>query len=556
MPSSSPNAVNWTPAVSGLSSALTVAGGAHGFVALVPWISNGPSPAQVFFSTDGLVWTSQTLTAPGNSFGGEPLVNNIATYWNGVFLIGSYRYATSMSADCFVFSSTDGSHWSTNVLGNQYTGSFGFNYNFFMMGNNSVIAAGAADSIPFLQISPDGINWFQTNDIPYSYAQYNLGATAGAYGNGTYVIVAPTDVNHSLPPIFTSTDGLTWTNRQHAPTPPTGPAYTFTSVASNNVAYVLVSATLAGWSSNGLTYVVASNTPPLASVITFSNKFAGVGPGGTIYVSGDGLSWTQRNSGTASNLHGITAGNGLLVAVGDNGAIQSSTTGNIWTSRLSGSSLSLFGVTYSNGLFVVVGQLGTVLTSPDGINWTGQDSGQLNNLLSVTYGSAGFLAVGPGSTILTSPDGVAWTKQNPIVSASFESATFGNGFYLVTGDGSMVLTSPDGVNWTLRSPGATGGQNLYGSAFLAGRFDLVGSGGTVLESDPVPPLFDIQMHRGSGTNNFTVLATPGSNFRIQSCTDLAAHQWTDAAAFNNSAAITQWTNPVSGGQKFFRAISP
>ena len=552
----SPNAISWSSTVSGISGASGLAGGSAGFVAIGGSQAYSSTNNLVYYSANGSTWTSQGLTAPGSVFFGASLQNSIVTYANGIYLIGSYRYASSMSADCFIFSSADGNNWNTNVIGNLFTGSGGFSYDFFMMGSNHVIAAGAANRVPFLQFSTDGIIWSQTNSVPYAYAQNGLGPIAGAYGNGSHVIVAGTDINHSLPPIYTSTDGGTWTDRQHAPTPPTGPTYAFTSIATNNGADVIASGNLISWSSNGLSYVVASNTPPLSSVITFSNKIIGVGSGGTIYVSSDGLSWTQRNSCTASNLRGLTADNGLLVTVGDNGAIQTSPTGTIWTSRLSGSSLSLYGAAYSNGLFVVVGQLGTVLTSPDGINWTGQDSGQLANLLSVTYGSAGFLAVGPGGTILTSPDGINWTKQNSSTSATLESVSFGNGYYLACGDNAVVLTSPDGVNWAASNVGATGGQNFYGSAFLNNHFAVVGSNGSVIESDAIAPLFDVQIHRGSGANIFTVFVTPGSNFRIQSCPDLAVHQWLDAAVFNNAAAITQWTNAVSPGQKFYRAISP
>lgn len=546
----SPNAVSWTPAVSGLSGATGIAGGGNGFVAVA-----GTMPL-VYFSVDGLNWTGQTLTAPGSVYFGSLLQNAIVTFAKGSFFIGSFRYASSQSADLFIFSSADGSNWTTNKLVSAFTGSGGFNYYFFMIGGANVIAVGAANKVPFLQFSSDGISWFQTNNIPDTYAQNNLGAIAGAYGIASYAILSRIDINHSLPPIFTSADGLTWTNRQHASISPTGPAYTFTSIATNNGALILASANLLGWSSNGLSYVVASNTPALVSVITFSNKFIGVGSGGTAFVSSDGLSWTQKNSGTANNLRCVTAGNGLLVAVGDGGSIQTSPTGNIWTSRLSGTSLPLYGVAYANGLFVAVGQLGTVLTSPDGVNWTGQDSGQLSNLLSVTYGAVGFLAVGPSGRILTSLDGVTWTQQNSGTAAAFESVTFGNGYYLVAGDNSTVLTSPDGVNWSSRNVGATGGQNLYGAAFLNGRFELVGSGGTVLESDVVPPLFDVQIHRGSGLNTFSVFITPGSNFRIQSCPDLTTHQWIDAAVFNSASAITQWTNAISGNQRFYRGISP
>jgi hypothetical protein len=229
----------------------------------------------------------------------------------------------------------------------------------------------------------------------------------------------------------------------------------------------------------------------------------------------------------------------------------------VWTSRSSGTSLPLFGVAYGGGQFVAVGQQGTVLTSPDGINWTGQYSGSLTNLLSVTYGSAGFSAVGHGGVILTSPDGVNWTQQNPGTNANFECASYGNGYYLVAGDNAVALTSPDGVNWTPRTIGASGGQNLYGAALLNNRFDVVGSGGTILESDFINPLEGLQIQYLSGTNILMVLASPGINFRIQSSTNLAAPVWLDAASFSNVAATTYWTNANQTIQSgFYRVVSP
>ncbi len=310
-------------------------------------------------------------------------------------------------------------------------------------------------------------------------------------------------------------------------------------------------------STNDAAYIIASNTPSLSSVVTFGTNFVAVGSSGQIYTSTNGFSWTQRNSGTANNLHGVAAGNDLLVAVGDNGTVQTSPTGIIWTSRTSGTSLALNSVVYSNGLYVAVGQQGTVVISSDGVSWEAQDSTVLNNLLSITYGYEGFLAVGANSTMVTSLDGVNWTQQGPGNFGTFESATFGNGYYLVTGLNGLVLTSPDGVNWTQRNIGATGGQTLFGSGFLNGRFDVVGSSGTVLESDPVAPLFDLQIKCVPPKEIITAFATPGSSFRILSGTNLMGPSWPTAATFNNASAISYWTNSAAtGAQIYYRLVSP
>jgi hypothetical protein len=545
----SSDAANWSPVVSGLTGATGVAGGSAGFVA----IGGG---SQVFFSADGSIWTSQQLTTvpDGSSGFGFPksMVHWIVTYYNGGYLIGSSRYVSSMSVDTFMFSSTDGNSWTTNGLGNVSAGIYGFHYLFFMSGGGNVIAAGRA-TFSFLQFSSEGINWTTVNNLPTVYNTFYDHATSGAYGNGVYVM--PAVIGGSLPPIFTSTDGLTWVNQQHPPTPPVGPTDVLSSITFSNGTYITSGAGSIVRSTNGLLYVTVSNSPALVSVTTFGTGFIGAGSGGKIYQSGDGLSWTQRNSGTASNLRGITSGGGLLVAVGDNGAIQTSATGTIWTSRSSGTSLPLYGVAYAGGLFVAVGQLGTVLTSPDGISWTGQDSGQLMNLLSVTHGPAGFLAVGQGGTILTSPDGINWKTQSSGTAATLESIAFGNGYYLAAGDNATALTSPDGITWTTRNPGATGGQNFYGAAFLNNRFDVVGAGGTILESDLIVPLFDLQIHPGG--NWITAYVPMGSNFRIQTSTSLAAPVWSDASSFFGAPAITQWTNSSTGlNQLFYRAVSP
>jgi hypothetical protein len=541
---SSSDAINWLPAVSGLSSASTVAGNSAGFVAL-----DGSS--QDYFSTDGIHWTANTLTVPVSGFDGRSLNAQIVTSMNGGFVIGSFIFVSSESADMFMFTSSDGVNWTANALGNVYTSSSGFSYNFFMTGNKQFIAAGQTQSGFFLQFSPDGVNWAQTNiSLPGEILNPFLFSHSSAYGNDSYVIVGPNGN-------FVSPDAINWSAQGYMPPSPVGPDGTFYSIAFSNNIYVVVTSNSFVASTNDFPYVRETNTPSLNSVISYSNTFVSVGPSGDIYQSTNGLTWTQRNSGTPYSLHCVAPGQGLLVAVGDNGAIQTSPTGTIWTTRLSGTSLALYGVAYSNGLYVAVGQEGTVTTSPDGINWTVQDSGQLNNLISVTYGSAGFLAVGTSGTILTSPDGVNWTPQTTGSSATFETTTFGNGYYLIAGVGPVVFTSPDGVNWTSRNVGATAGQIIYGSAFLNGRFDLVGSGGTIIESDPVPPLFDIQIHGAPPEHLFTIFITPGNAFRIQSCTNLYTHQWSTIATFNDAPAITQWTNTsLELNPSFFRAVSP
>jgi hypothetical protein len=550
----SSDGVHWTAAVSGLSGAGQVAGGAAGFVAV-----NGGT--QDYFSADGLNWTANTLTVPVTGFGGETLAAQIVTYYKGNFLIGSYIYATSGSADMFMFSSSDGVHWTTNSLGYAYTLDGGFGYSFFMTGNPQVIAGGLFGFNTFLQFSYDGVTWSQTNTS--STVLPSLDNSAGAFGNGTYVITSRLGV-------FASQDAVNWTIETNLvsapPTGPFSPTSTIYSIAYSNGTYVATSSGGFIVSTNDSFYVGESNTPALLSVTASGLGFVAVGANGQLYQSSDGFAWTLHSSGTTSNLRSITAGGNplgiggtshLLVAVGDNGAVLTSATALAWTSQSSGTSLGLYGITYSNGQYVAVGQQGTVVTSPDGHSWTVQYSGTLSNLTAVTYGWAGFVAVGMGGTILTSPDGFNWTQQNSGVSSTLLSASFGYGYYLVAGTNDTVLTSADGVNWTSRKVGAMQGQSFYGSGFLNGRFDVVGSSGTILESDPVSPLFAFQVDNTAPQMVLSVFIAPGSTFRIQDSSSLANPSWSTVATFNNAAGVTQWTNTVTGlSQCYFRAVSP
>lgn len=457
-------------------------------------------------------------------------------------MVGGYYLNSFRATELFyILTSPDGINWATNV---GTTGSGPIAYRFFITGNGSNIIAGGIQGSPgnFMQYSSDGLNWSMTNNvIPVNQPQ----GTTGAYGNGNYTMASSTAV-------WFSPDGYNWTSEPYT-NPPVGPISTFNSIAYNGGTYVV--ATPSSFvDSTGSAFSVESGTPSLNSVIAFGSTFVSVGTNGAVFQSANGVAWASHNSGTTNNLHSVAASSGMLVAVGDNGTIQASPNGTTWTAQASGTASALYGVAYSNGLYVAVGQQGTVVTSPNGSTWTMQNSGLVSNLLAVTYGPAGFLAVGTGGIILTSLNGTSWTLQNSGTSATLQTAAAGNGYYVVAGADATVLTSYDGINWTSLNVGATGGQPFYGSGFLNGRFDVVGAYGNILESDPIPQLFNLQMHSNPVPNTFSLFAAPGSNFRLVSSTNLTS--WSTAATFNNAAAITLWTNTVGGNLRYFRLVSP
>ena len=548
----SPDGVTWSK-VLGLYGVNAVAGSSYGFVAIngdpVP-LSDFSGTNLAYFSSNGRIWSTNALPISDPSYGGSILQLQIVAYANSNFLVaGVIRQLARW--DYFILTSPDGINWPTNSnTGSGYTIDPNYwQYDFFLTGGSNTIAGGQGMNYGnnFLQYSTNGASWWTpSTNIPAGQG------LAGAYGNGTYVVVASQGV-------YFSEDSFDWTYMTYTNSPPaTGPMSTCNGIAYSNGTYVVATSNSFVMSTNDSVYTIESNTPSLSSVVAFGSSFVGVGTNGAIYQSSDGISWTPRVSGTANNLHCVAVGNNQLIAVGDSGTILTSPNGTTWTSQPN-TGVALYGVCYSNGLYVAVGHLSVVLTSPNGTVWTQQNSHANNSdMHAVTYGAAGFLAVGDDGTIISSPDGVNWTLQNSGTSAALETASFGNGYYLVAGANDTVMTSPDAVNWTSRNVGAYGEQIFYGSGFLKGRFDVVGTEGDILESDPVSPLFEFQMGGIFPTNIFNVFITPGSTFRIQSCTNLAAHPpvWSTAATFNNAAGITHWTNNANVKQSFFRVVSP
>jgi hypothetical protein len=537
----SSDAVHWSSAVSGLSGANGVAGGSQGFVAAL-----GPVDVAVACqSPNGMTWTNNTLPVPatGGSYT-SPCYGSVVSFADGVYVIGAGQQVSSGSCAEYVFTSSDGLTWTPHFVQFFY-GSLFPQFAFLMSGNGIVVGVG--DDYGGTSSSSDFVDWTNASPFPNSYR-----LTAGAYGNGQFVVVGATPAAE----MFTSSDAVNWTNQTYVPAPPTGPTSAFASIASGNGVYVAASASSLARSSDDVTYTNVSGSPGLSAVVFSSGTFTGVGPGGAIYQSSDGVTWTQRNSATTEDLNAVTSGGGLLVAVGASGAIQTATTGTVWTSRTSGTSLALNGVTYANGLYVAVGQHGTILTSPDAINWSGQFSGTLSNLTSVTAGSAGFVAVGTGGVVVLSGDGVTWSSENSGTAATLNAVCFGNGYYLAAGNDAIVLTSLDGETWRPLNVGLTGGQNLYGCAFLNGSFDLVGSGGTVLESGVVAPLLDLQIHSVSGSKVLTIFSAAQKSFRLQSTTNLATPQWTDVLTNATPSSINLWTNTAASSAAFYRISSP
>ena len=220
-------------------------------------------------------------------------------------------------------------------------------------------------------------------------------------------------------------------------------------------------------STAGVTAAVSFNGHPMNGSMRpiGDSGFAGVGPGGFIGITGDGVNWGTANAGTTNNLNAIVGGNNKdVVVVGDMGTIVfSSDEGGSFTKSASGTTQNLSGVGYDGTQYVAVGAAGTILTSPDGKTWMPRTSNTTADLTSVVPYNGSFYASGIRHTLITSTDGITWTKifGSNINPALLQGVAYGNSTWVTVGtDNSnssnplpVVFTSPDGNSWTPQSFG-------------------------------------------------------------------------------------------------------
>lgn len=174
-----------------------------------------------------------------------------------------------------------------------------------------------------------------------------------------------------------------------------------------------------------------------------------VGKHGTILTSSDGITWTDRTSGTNKNLYGVTGYTDNVVTVGAGGCIYSSTDVATWTARTSGVTTNLRSVCcYTTPLFVAVGDAGVILTSADMSTWSAMTSGVSTALKGVFYGSALYVAVGNSGVILTSADGTTWSAGTSGITGTIYSGAYAEATYFAVAAGGKLLTSADGTVWT------------------------------------------------------------------------------------------------------------
>ena len=298
---------------------------------------NGTYIAVGYIGNTGYIYTSTDLT----TWTQRVSISNYLFF--KVIYDGSYFYATAVTylynnsdgGYCYVYKSSNGISWTSSIVN-----VVDWEHLFSLASNSSIIVGvgwyiqeeevGQDDYDDFqyfvILTSTNGTSW--TRRIATGNRYYSRYLWDVCYGDSLFVAVGTY--------IYTSSDGITWTNR-HTP-----------AVVLYSVAY-----------GDGL--------------------YVAVGTSGYIYTSSDGTTWTQR-AALGYTLYSVTYSayrGGLFVAIGASGKIYSSPDGITWTSHTSEISSALYSITQrdnykSSGetfknMFITAGDSGVVRTSKKGI---------------------------------------------------------------------------------------------------------------------------------------------------------------------------------------------
>ncbi len=275
-----------------------------------------------------------------------------------------------------------------------------------------------------------------------------------------------------------------------------------------------------------------------------------------IYISSDGVTWTQKYVAASSSsvLRAVAVGGGVIVAGGDNGLVVRSTDGGLNWAQVSvfvgTPAQSVQGIAFGAGKFVmtsvdftVTGTRieypgdGKIARSSNGLSWEIEDavagSDSLPALQKIAYLNDRFVGSNWASKLRVSTDiGASFrTSRGPV--EQLNALVFGDGLYFGAGvensdaqgvdsDRDVLLLSADGESWTQVSApsgltGVTAGAYHQGRILMANkgsiwRSDVLSSAATQLQIVTQP---DGRSAKRGETISLSVLASGQGNLTYQ-----------------------------------------
>jgi len=421
----SADGISWTQQTSPTGDSFTAIGSTSSLLVASTFPYPGSTSA-FYTSTDGVTWVQR---APG-----------IGSYNDIIYAGGQWVAAGSYA----VARSPDGINWtvSSNGPGN----SIGYLEAVTYDGGQYLAVGGLSDGSVYT--SPDAVTW------SLRASEQSLRALARSPVDGRVVAVATSDLS-----LVSTDDGASWTfgglNSMYGDLfldvewfAPLNAFVALVQVGANQDIYT---------STDGLSWTQLAYAPLNGRLGASATRLVSVGwdySGVAISTSTDGTGWSQvYTSASGNSLQEVFWTGSRFIAVGSNGGIVTSSDGVSWTDRSSGVTSTLYGAAESPAIMVAVGASGTIVTSEDGgANWAPQTSGTSYTLYSVTWTGAEFVAVGSSGRAVRSTDGKNWSVQaTPYTDVLFGSDPFhlksslwtgSGGRLIVVGDRGLVATSP------------------------------------------------------------------------------------------------------------------
>lgn len=448
----------------------------------------------ILTSSDGTTWSIQTPSGQSGTAQATQL-----SYGSGSYVITGVKVLTS----------SDGKHWSEHSIA----------------GNTRSSSRAAYAGGRFVVLTEDtsgGTDVYNSSD---GGSTWNLAATTFAHpadlfyvvANGTSFTLLGTDPGcsgtGSCGLIYTSSDGDTWTAQPdggnsggfEAITIWDGSQYLTTSSDPNTGLSNVYT------SPDGITWTQGASTNPFNS-FDYNSPHQVVFAGGqyvfagkialTVLASADYATWNLATTASTPQVDftDVEYLNGAYYAAGyaPGGPTQilRSTDAKTWIIAMFNPSHSAFvGVdtlAYGNKIYVALGDVDQAFTSSDGLTWTANPKRPTGEFSQVVYGAGKFVAVGAGcasgcpATIATSTDGKTWTEQSPGSNyAPLQAVAYDGKRFVAVGSGvasnvfgvggdAVSMTSSDGVNWSVNKIAPPSGFTFTHLRAIDGKYYAVG----------------------------------------------------------------------------------
>lgn len=383
----------------------------------------------------------------------------------------------------------------------------------------------AAPSLEFLDLSPSSLLVGRSANMSFSLPYYE--------GYETTITV------DNLPP------GLIQSSNRHITGVPTEAGIfdtTFTAVNSegSDVRTIPMVVTQSPWKA----YSYSNGT--FQDVAFGGGIFARVGFDGLIATSSDGVTWTDRDSGSTEDLNSIAYSGDRFVAVGDSGTVLISDDGVTWNLHDAGTNASLKNVAAEGNRILAEYGLRSVLVSVDGLSWLTSSVPGSGTFSDVFIQDEEFIVATEDAKWISN-DGEVWSAEIPLNTNAYVDLgmnQFGDDFMRITGDPIYPIeTSTNGIDWTPRRLGPANrvasiayGNDIYVvlGSFFSDRYTLVSSGvwptyvDSPLElSAQVREPFEYRITGTEGATAFGVRGLPGT-LHLNSETGVITGYWEEA----------------------------